>query len=86
MRFTNIKSIRPLTKLMIQLLKDCRTRELSNLEPLEYYDTESLKGLSERGLLSASTVLVNGKKEVRYSITSLGKEYLNHYFPESKIN
>lgn len=74
MDFEKLRSIRPLTSLMIKLLQDCHHREVNNMEPPAFLDQEPVQGLVERGLLKAS----RDKREFR--LTDLGKEYIRHYF------
>ena len=82
MRFENIRSIKPLTKLMIQLLQDLKHKNISGSEFTDQYDEETINGLLERGLVIVAST-VNEKPFTEYSLTKLGREYLDHYFPAS---
>lgn len=77
MGFEKIRSIRPLTKLMLKLLQDCYHTEKHDLEPPALYDGELIKGLMERGLMERQHPDKNTRP---YIITDLGREYLKHYF------
>lgn len=79
MRFERIRSIRPLTKLMLKLLKDCYHREKHGMETVSIYEPDLVKGLMERDLIENSDT--KGKKEL-YKLTALGNEYMKHYFPD----
>jgi hypothetical protein len=76
MRFEKIRSIRPLTKLMLKLLQDCHHREKNKLAPPPFYEPDLIKGLHDRGLVEP--VKINGTEQFR--LTQLGKEYMEHYF------
>ena len=77
MGFEKIRSIRPLTKLMLKLLQDLYHREKHELDPPAMFDTELINGLMERGLIEKQ---LQGKNSRAYIITDLGNEYLTHYF------
>lgn len=77
MGFEKIKSIRPLTKLMLKLLQDCYYRDKHDLDPPVFYDTELINGLIERDLIKYGQIPVDKRQ---YTLTELGKEYIQHYF------
>ena len=78
MPYEKLRSIRPLTPLMLELLKDCFEREKQKVQPSEFYDPALVQGLIERGLIGYKP---KGREEGKiYKVTSLGKEYMEHYF------
>ena len=77
MGFEKIRSIRPLTTLMLKLLQDCYYRDKHDLDPPVFYDTQLIKGLIERGLIKDWQTPADKRQ---YAVTELGKEYIKHYF------
>lgn len=69
MPYEKLRTIRPLTRAMLEMLKDCFERQNQKEQAGEYYDPIAAKGLVDRGLIA------NNNK-----VTSLGKEYMQHYF------
>lgn len=78
MRFENIRSIRPLTKLMLELLQDCYHKQKHNLQQGALIDNELMKGLITRGLMQSNPE--SSREGTPYLITDLGREYIEHYF------
>ena len=78
MGYENIRSIRPLTKLMLELLQDCYHREKHNLQPAAFIDAELVKALITRGLMQTDPESDKDGKSVL--ITDLGRQYIEHYF------
>ena len=78
MGYEKIRSIRPLTKLMLDLLKDCYYREKNNLQQVPFVDKDLVKGLVDRGLLQNNPK--SSETEKPFLVTELGKEYIEHYF------
>ena len=80
MKYEKLRAIKPLTKAMMQLLKDCHTTGLNTVSDIKLYDQSAVKGLIERGLIEQTSVLKNGTQQTIYVVTETGKLYLNHYF------
>ncbi len=78
MGYEKIRSIRPLTKLMLELLQDLYHREKNHLQPAAFIDTDLAKGLIARGLMEKNST--RHEDENPYLLTTLGKEYIEHYF------
>lgn len=77
MQKTTSKTIRPLTKKMKQMLKDCHEREIQQQAPFSIYYTQSAKGLVTRGLFYAKQYTAGTKPYMGFYITQLGIDYLN---------
>ena len=76
MRFEKLKTIKPLTKLMLELLQDFYNREKNHLDAINFYDPELIKGLLDRKLIEVKQVAENDE---HYCMTALGKQYVKHY-------
>ena len=74
-------NIRPLTKRMLQKLRDCSEKEIKSngANPCLQEDLKgSLSGLYKRGLVSTKVAEVNGKKLLCLFITDEGKRFLKN--------
>ncbi len=79
MRSKSVKSIKPLTKIMVDVLFDCHEKELMNEDPCDVGTTRSAKGLIERQLLTTKIfVTSSGKAVMSLYLTELGREYLEN--------
>lgn len=78
MPYEKLRSIRPLTQRMLEILKDCFEREQQKVQPADFYEPAVVKGLIERGLL-AHNPKGSGEEKI-CKVTSLGQEYMEHYF------
>jgi predicted transcriptional regulator len=77
MKYEKLMAIKPLTTAMVQLLKDCHTARINMESDMKLYEQSAVEGLMERGLLEQKK---DGKHEITYTITELGKLYIKHYF------
>ena len=75
-----MKSQRPLTKIMIQKLKDCHKKQLKEGgNPCVQEDVKgSLAALYKRGLVDTKMMDVNGKKILSIVLTEAGENYLKN--------
>ncbi len=73
------KPIKPLTKIMVDVLLDCHEKELMDDDPCDVGTTRSAKGLIERKLLTTKIfVTASGKEVMSLYLTELGHEYLKN--------
>ena len=80
MKYEKLMAIKPLTNSMVQLLKDCHTTGINIESHIKMYEQSAIEGLIERGLIEQKTNLKDGKQEIIYIVTELGKLYIKHYF------
>lgn len=80
MKYEKLMAIKPLTTPMVQLLKDCHLSEINTVSHIKLYEQSDVEGLIERGLIKQTKILKEGKSEIIYTVTDLGKLYLKHYF------
>ena len=80
MKYEKLMVIKPLTKAMVQLLKDCHSIEINIAGHIKLYDHSAVEGLIERALIKQTTILKKTANETNYIVTDLGKLYLEHYF------
>lgn len=79
MKPKSTKSIKPLTKIMVDVLLDCHEKEMMNEDPCDVGTTRSAKGLIERQLLTTKIfVTPSGKQVMSLFLTELGHEYLEN--------
>jgi hypothetical protein len=79
MNGSSFKTIRPLTRGMIEFLMDCHERELMNLQPVDATATH-VKGLIIRKLVSTKPfVNEKGKQIISICLTDNGRSYLNQF-------
>lgn len=72
-------SQRPLTKIMIEKLRDCYEKQSDNNLPCLQEDLKgSLAALYKRGLIDTKMQEVNGKKLLCVILTDAGVAYLNN--------
>ena len=71
-------SIRPPTKRMIEKLRECHEKELSNekIPCLPEEMKSSLAGLYKRGLIETRMEIVNNKKQLCLYVSEAGKNFL----------
>jgi hypothetical protein len=73
-----VRHIAPLTQHMLDLLLECRERELRNIEPFDIGSAHYAEGLLRRKLLEAKKFTTEkGKQLMGLFITDLGHEYLS---------
>ncbi len=79
MKIKSTKTIKPLTKIMVDVLLDCHEKELMDKDPCDVGTTRSAKGLIERKLLTTKIfVTASGKEVMSLYLTELGHEYLEN--------
>jgi DNA-binding PadR family transcriptional regulator len=61
---------------MIAILAECAERERLHLLPPGTYYSQSLRGLFDRGLVSAKEYNINGKQITKFQLTEEGRKYL----------
>jgi peptidyl-tRNA hydrolase len=80
MKNKSTKAVKPLTKIMVDVLLDCAEKELMKVDPCDVGTTRSAKGLIERQLVTPK-IFVNssGKRVMSLYLTELGHEYINNF-------
>ena len=71
-------STRPTTKRMIEKLRECREKELTNNGSIPCLPEEmksSLAGLYKSGLIDTTMEVVNNKKQLCIYVTEEGEEF-----------
>ena len=79
-----MKSFRPITKSMIQKLKDCREKELKgDGEPCKMDDMNyAVAPLYKRGLIGTKQVTINNKVLLGVYVTEAGINFLSQIMEE----
>lgn len=72
----NLKNVRKISALQMEILMEAHERELMNQEPITSYNTISSKGLISRGLLEARLCYTVNGKVLSFFITEKGKLFL----------
>lgn len=72
------KSLRPLTKLMVAKLRECREKESADQQPcLPKHFGASFPGLYKRKLVGVRNAIIDGKDMVVVYITAEGHAFLD---------
>ena len=85
MRKTHANSIRPLTRKMIEMLKETHERELHQQAPYSIYYSQSAKGLVTRGLFYTKQYTACTKPYMGFYVTQLGLNYLSEMQDAEKL-